>query len=72
MHEAEAWVEGMVKELKATGEVMRPVYVNFMGKDERAEEAFGDQENGVWKRLRKLKGRVDREDLFAFAQPGIR
>ena len=63
MADAESWVQGLVKELKATGEVMKPVYVSFMGQDERTEDSFG----GNWERLTALKKRVDGANLFRFA-----
>jgi Berberine and berberine like len=64
---AKGWVEGLVSELKATGEVMKPVYVNFMGEDEQTDVAYGEN----WERLRKLKQRVDSTNFFQFAQPKI-
>lgn len=67
MADAEDWVEGLVGELKATGETMKPVYVNFMGEDERTEESFGEN----WEKLRTLKKMVDKDNMFRFSQPRI-
>ena len=67
MDDARSWVEGLVHDLKATGEAMKPVYVNFMGLDECTEECFGPN----WERLRLLKKDIDRTNLFQFAQPRI-
>ena len=40
MADAEGWVQGLVNELKATGEVTKPVYVSFMGLDEPTDDSF--------------------------------
>jgi hypothetical protein len=67
MKNGAAWVDGLVSNLKGTGEVMKPVYVSFMGDDENTHESFGDN----WGRLQALKKRVDRNDVFGTAQPKL-
>ncbi|KAB5542441.1 FAD binding domain-containing protein [Coniochaeta sp. 2T2.1] len=65
---AVAWVGGLVANLRATGELMNPPYVSFMGDDESARESFGEEN---WGRLTELKKRVDRGDVFGTAQPKL-
>lgn len=67
MKAAEAWTNGLVSDLKATGEVMKPVYVSFMGEDEATHESFGEN----WHRLKLLKQRFDKENVFGTAQPKV-
>jgi hypothetical protein len=67
MKNGAAWVDGLVSNLKGTCEVMKPVYVSFMGDDENTHESFGDN----WGRLQALKKRVDRNDVFGTAQPKL-
>ncbi|CAG8275035.1 unnamed protein product [Penicillium salamii] len=62
MGEAQAWVDGLMKELNATRHALNPVYVSFMGKDENARESFGPN----WDRLQALKKTVDPESVFRF------
>lgn len=62
MAEAQAWVDGLMKELNATRHALNPVYVSFMGKDENARESFGPN----WDRLQALKETVDPESVFRF------
>lgn len=67
MTSAEDWVEGVVQGLHSTGEIMRPVYVSFMGEDEDPEPCFGRG----WARLKTLKQSYDAEDRFCNAQPKL-
>ncbi|KAK3317099.1 FAD binding domain-containing protein [Apodospora peruviana] len=61
------WVDTLVSNLRATGELMKPAYVSFMGEDESTHESFGDN----WGRLKQLKKRVDGKDVFGTAQPRL-
>ncbi|EFQ96768.1 6-hydroxy-D-nicotine oxidase [Nannizzia gypsea CBS 118893] len=65
MERAQAWVDGLMADIKGTGQALKPVYVSFMGKDEETQNSFGQN----WKRLQELKGTLDKRDLFRFAQP---
>lgn len=67
MHAAAAWVDNVVSGLKSTGEVIRPVYVSFMGDDEDTHQSFGDG----WERLKSLKRHYDGSDTFCHAQPKL-
>ncbi|KAJ5345336.1 hypothetical protein N7452_003340 [Penicillium brevicompactum] len=62
MGEAQAWVDGLMKELNATRHALNPVYVSFMGKDEDPRDSFGPN----WDRLQALKASVDPEGIFRF------
>jgi FAD/FMN-containing dehydrogenase len=62
MGEAKAWVNGLMRELNATGQALKPVYVSFMGKDEDPRDSFGPN----WDRLQTLKKSVDPENVFRF------
>ncbi|OGE58232.1 hypothetical protein PENARI_c001G11611 [Penicillium arizonense] len=62
MGEAKAWVDGLMRELNATGQALKPVYVSFMGKDEDPRDSFGPN----WDRLQTLKKSVDPENVFRF------
>ncbi|CAJ2509006.1 Uu.00g140320.m01.CDS01 [Anthostomella pinea] len=64
---AAAWVDEVVSGLKSTGELMKPVYVSFMGEDENTDQSFGDG----WERLKALKRRHDAKDTFRHAQPKL-
>lgn len=62
MEEANAWVDGLMKELNATGQALKPVYVSFMGKDENPRDSFGSN----WDRLQALKKLMDPGNVFRF------
>lgn len=64
---ARDWVDGLRKDVIATGQAMKPVYVSFMGEDEEPRESYGRN----WERLQALKSTVDRGNLFQFAQPRL-
>ncbi|KAK0732200.1 FAD binding domain-containing protein [Lasiosphaeris hirsuta] len=55
MGEAIEWADGFVDGLKATGEVLPPVYAAFMGNDEAVDESYGEN----WERLKALRREVD-------------
>lgn len=67
MPEASGWVNGLADRIKATGQAMKPNYVSFATPEERVDESFGDN----WAKLQELKGQVDPENLFQFAQPKL-
>jgi FAD/FMN-containing dehydrogenase len=62
MDEARGWVNGLMKEMNATSQAMKPVYVSFMGEDEDPRDTFGSH----WDRLQALKKSVDPENVFRF------
>ncbi|EZF36477.1 hypothetical protein H109_03656 [Trichophyton interdigitale MR816] len=65
MEKAQSWVDGLMADIKGTGQSLKPVYVSFMGTDEETHDSFGQN----WKRLQELKGSLDKKNLFRFAQP---
>ena len=65
--EASGWVNGLVDQIKATGQAMKSNYVNFATPEERVDESFGNN----WMKLQELKGQVDPENVFQFAQPNL-
>ncbi|OOQ87502.1 FAD binding domain-containing protein [Penicillium brasilianum] len=62
MDEARSWVDGLMKEMNATRQAMKPVYVSFMGEDEDPRVSFGSH----WERLQALKQSVDPDNVFRF------
>lgn len=67
MPEASGWVNGLADQIKATGRTMKSNYINFATPEERVDESFG----GNWTKLQELKGQVDPENVFQFAQPKL-
>ena len=67
MPEASGWVNGLADQIKATGQTMKSNYINFATPEERVDESFGNN----WMKLQELKGQVDPENVFQFAQPNL-
>ncbi|KAM5466569.1 hypothetical protein MauCBS54593_005826 [Microsporum audouinii] len=67
MTDAQGWVDGLMADIKGTGQALKPAYVSFMGEDEATHESFGQN----WERLQALKRDMDQKNLFKFAQPKL-
>jgi hypothetical protein len=67
-HEAYAWSDGVVEDLKKNELMMKGGYVALMGGNEPVEECFG----GNWERLKELKRKVDQKSVFQHTVPSLR
>lgn len=66
-HEAYAWSDAVVEDLKAAGLMMNGGYVGLMGGNEPVDECFGDN----WERLKELKKNLDPKLDFKNTVPSL-
>ena len=66
-HEAYAWSNGVVEDLKADGLMMNGGYVGLMGGNEPVDQCFGDN----WEKLKDLKKKLDPKLDFKHTVPPL-
>lgn len=66
-HEAYAWSDAVVANLKQNSLMMRGGYVAQMGPKEPVEDCFGDN----WERLKELMKKLDQDSVFRYAVPSL-
>ncbi len=66
-HEAYAWADEVVEDLKENGLMMKGGYVAQMGDNEPVEECFGEN----WESLKILKRKLDHKSAFRYTVPPL-